>query len=70
MARSLVQAQQVPVKILNMTHQHQLLAERIILGHCESVIWVAPLNGTEPQAQEISGLCQLIQSMVATPERA
>jgi hypothetical protein len=64
-ARTLVQArQEVPVRVLNVSLQDQILARRSPLSHYEPVTWVTPLDATGLRMQEASGLCEQLQSVV------
>jgi hypothetical protein len=65
-AMNLNQAQQeVPIRIMNMRNQDQVLAEGTTLSHCKPVMWAASANGLEPQTPWTQGLCKQLQEVVS-----
>jgi len=52
-ARALVRARpRVPVRIMNVSNQDQVLSEGNIIGHGESAVWAANIVGQEPEPQQ------------------
>jgi hypothetical protein len=68
--RTLVRARQkVPVRIVNIIDQDQILTGGTTTGHCEPVTWAAPVDDIEHQSQATQGLVNNSKRLSSAPSR-
>jgi hypothetical protein len=61
---TLVQAKlRVPVYIMNVTNQDQVLSEGTIIGHEEPALWAANIDKQKPQPRQKQALCKQLKKV-------
>lgn len=66
--RILAQAKwEVPIRIMNVNNQGQMLAQGTTLGHCEQVMWAVPVGSSDPETPGIQHLSEQLQKLVSDP---
>jgi hypothetical protein len=65
-AKTLVRARpNVPVRIMNVTNQDQVLSEGTTIGHGEPAMWAAVIDDREPEPRRNQGLCKQWNEVIA-----
>jgi hypothetical protein len=65
-ARTLVRAgPRVPVLIMNVTNQDQVVNEGTTIGHGEPAMWAAAIHELEPDPRRNQGLCKQLEEVIA-----
>jgi hypothetical protein len=65
-ARTLVRARpSVPVHIMNVTNQDQVLSEGTTIGQVEPAIWAAVIDDREPEPRRKQGFCKQLKEVIA-----
>jgi hypothetical protein len=65
-ARTLVRAgPRVPVRIMNVTNQDQLVNEGTTIGHGEVAMWAAAIDDLEPDPRRNQRLCKQLEEVIA-----
>jgi hypothetical protein len=65
-ARKLVRARpRVPVRIMNVTNQDQMMSEGTTIGHGEPAVWAATIDDQGPGLRRERGLCKQLKEVIA-----
>jgi hypothetical protein len=63
---TLVEARErVPVRIVNVADQDQVLSEGTVVGHVEPVVWTMPLGDQELPPPATQGACEQLQGVIS-----
>jgi len=64
-ARTLVRARpRVPVRIINVTGQDQVLSDGTTIGHGEPAVWTATIDDQKPEPRRKRSLCQQLREVI------
>jgi hypothetical protein len=65
-ARTLVRARpRVPVRIMNVTNQDQMMSEGTTIGHGEPAVWATTIDDQKPEPRQKRGLCKQLKEVIA-----
>jgi hypothetical protein len=54
----------VPVRVMNVTNQDQVLSEVTTIGHGQPAVWASPIDEEKPEPRRKQGFCKQLRRMI------